>query len=125
MHSSIPFLLVSLSLSSMTPCGFAAPPTGINGAGQLVLTEGLARNNPGGFAYARLQSGVQIRVNGTVKNVLFYGPEIVRVNSNLGKAYTIQPSLTVVTQPVTVPFEIKETNTALQLTSQFTARACG
>jgi alpha-D-xyloside xylohydrolase len=56
-------------------------------------------------------------VGSTVKNVLFYGPEAVRVNANLGEAHTIQPSLTVVTQPAPVPSRIEETDAALKLTS--------
>ena len=112
-------LALFLCLTLLSTIALAAPPAGINEAGQLVLlADELGRSHKDDFAFTRLQCGVQVAVKGAVKNIVFYGPGIVRVNANLGVAHTTQPSLVVVTQPVTLPFEIKESDTSLQLTSQ-------
>jgi alpha-D-xyloside xylohydrolase len=70
-----------------------------------------------GFSSARLENGVQFRVNGVVKNVLFYGPRTVRVNANLGENHWKAPSLVVVHGPKAVPFRIAETTSTLTLSS--------
>jgi len=88
-------LLQSLTLGCLLQAG-AAVPTGYDAAGQLQPVNGMAKAP---FAFARLESGIQFRVNDTVKNLLFYGPDIVRVNANLGKTHTTQPSLTVIQRP--------------------------
>jgi alpha-D-xyloside xylohydrolase len=96
---------------------FAALPTGLNAVGQLVPAGELSRASQTGFAFTQLENGIQIRVNGQTKNVLFYGPQTVRVNANLGQAHTKQPSLTVVQKPAKVPFQITESATTLRIAS--------
>ena len=96
---------------------FAALPTGTNTAGQLQLATELASAKPGAFAFAPLQNGVQVRVGEVVKNVLFYGPDIVRVNTNLGQSYTTQPSLTVVLTPPAVPLKLKDSAESLEIST--------
>jgi alpha-D-xyloside xylohydrolase len=96
---------------------FAAEPLGTNAAGQLVLTKELASAKPNVFKFSRLQNGVQIRVNGMVKNVLFYGPDMVRVNANLGQSHTTQPSLTVVLPPAALSFKVTEAGDSLELST--------
>src|SRR5688572_22292109 len=92
--TSNPFLLKNLTLAFLTPVlaanslqGFAAPPTGLNAAGQLVPAGEFSRVSQTGFAFTKLENGIQIRVSGQTKNVLFYGPQTVRVNTNLGRAH--------------------------------------
>jgi len=106
-------LLQSLTLGCLLQAG-AAVPTGYDAAGQLQPVNGMAKAP---FAFARLESGIQFRVNDTVKNLLFYGPDIVRVNANLGKTHTTQPSLTVIQRPAAVPFALKDGGASLELSS--------
>lgn len=70
------------------------------------------------FSFARLKNGVEIRVNGQQKRVIFYGPEMVRVNTNLGESYTTQPSLAVMATPVVVPFAIRDSAASLRIVSK-------
>ncbi|HWU81288.1 MAG TPA: TIM-barrel domain-containing protein [Caulobacter sp.] len=70
-----------------------------------------------GFTYVKLRNGVQIRLNGVTKNVVFYAPETIRVNANLGRNYWTAPSLVVPTKPVPVSFAVEDTSTALVLKS--------
>src|SRR5688500_20345435 len=58
------------------------------------------------FAYARLTSGVQARAGGITKQVIFYGPDTVRVNANQGENYWTAPSLTVIGKPQLIPFTL-------------------
>jgi alpha-D-xyloside xylohydrolase len=88
--------------------------TGLDAVGQLkpVIAE-----TPSGFSFVQLENGVQLAVNGVTKNVLFYGSGIVRVNANLGRAHTVQPSLAVVARPATVTFTVQESPSALTIAS--------
>jgi alpha-D-xyloside xylohydrolase len=52
--------------------------------------------------------GVQFRLGGMTKSVLFYGPGLVRVAAHLGEAHTTQPSLVVVARPKPVAFEVRD-----------------
>lgn len=92
-------LVALLALAAQAaPSPTRAAPAGIDPAGQLVLAPAIARADAaaGPFACVRLEHGVQIRVGATVKNILFHGPDIVRVNANLGRSHTPHPSLVVV-----------------------------
>jgi len=84
-----------------------AKPMGLDKADQMtavVSAQSIQKN----FVLSELRNGVQIRVGGTVKNVLFYGPRIVRVNTTLGAVHTTQPSLAVIAHPVQIPFRVEE-----------------
>lgn len=70
-----------------------------------------------GFTYGRLRNGVQIQLNGVTKNVVFYAPETIRVNANLGRNYWTAPSLVVPTGPAPVTFVVEDTSTELVLKS--------
>lgn len=61
-----------------------------------------------GFGYVRLQHGVQFRAGGITKNVIFYGPDTVRVNANLGENHWNNPSIVVLGKPANVAFELEE-----------------
>ena len=89
--------------------------TGLDPVGQMQTVPGVAGD---GFSFARLENGVQFRANGVTKNVIFYGPGTVRVNANLGRTYTAQPSLTVVAQPAAVAFTAQESPESLVINSE-------
>lgn len=95
--------------------GHGATPTGLDAAGQLVTVGATPRGTD--FSATRLSNGLQIRVAGLVKNVLFYGPEIVRVSVNPGETFIPQPSLAVIAKPAAIPFEVKNEPAALTLVS--------
>jgi len=84
-------------------------------AGQL---QAVAPSKQDGFTYTRLENGVQFRANGITKNVIFYGPSIVRMNANLGQTHTAQPSLAVVAKPAAVAFTVQDTPETLAIASE-------
>jgi len=90
-----------------------AAPTGLDQTGQLQPVVSAA----GGFSYKRLANGIQVRTGGITKNVLFYGPDTVRVNANGGETFTKQPSIVVVAHPAPVAFEVKETAEVIRVVS--------
>jgi alpha-D-xyloside xylohydrolase len=94
-----------------------AAPTGLDSAGQLQLANELRNAKPESFAFAKLENGVQIRVGETVKNILFHGPDIVRVNANLGHANTTHPSLVVVQPPGGVRVEVSDSADRLDVST--------
>ncbi len=109
------FLLATVTLFSNTASG--ALQTGTNAAGQLQLASDLAAQKSDAFASVAIQNGIQFRVGGVVKNVLFYSPGIVRINASLGEPYTTQPSLTVVLTPPEIPFQVKDSEPNLELST--------
>ena len=90
-------------------------PTGLDANGHL---RAVAPKGGRAFAYQRLADGVQLRVNGVTKNIVFYGPDTVRVNANLGENYWTAPSIVVVKKPQSVPFTITETPRTLAIIGQ-------
>jgi alpha-D-xyloside xylohydrolase len=95
----------------------AAEPTGLDQAGHLQVVKD-SHATSGGFSWTKLAGGIQLQVHGLVKNVLFYGPEIVRVNASPGKPLTTQPSIVVVTPSAAVPFDVQDSPATLTLVSQ-------
>ncbi len=91
-----------------------AAPTGLDKVGQLAS---VVQPSADGFSFVQLENGVQLRVNGITKNILFYGPDTVRVNANLGETCAIQPSIVVVVAPAAVKFSVKESDDALTISS--------
>jgi len=89
--------------------------TGLDEAGQLHAVTAATEH---GFSFVRLEAGVQFRAAGITKNVIFYGPNLVRVNANLGEPHTMQPSLAVVAKPAPVDFTIEESPTALTVIAE-------
>ena len=88
--------------------------SGLDSSGQLHAVSPVAQTE---FVCTRLDNGVQLHVGGVTKNVLFYGPGIVRVNANLGRSHTAQPSLAVVAGPAAVDFSVEESPTSLVVRS--------
>lgn len=91
----------------------SGPPSALDAAGQMKALPAEAEAE--GFAWRRVAEGVQFRVGGLTKGVLFYGPGLVRVTAHLGAAYTAQPSLVVVARPRPVAFEVQEAGDHLTL----------
>ncbi len=88
--------------------------SGVDAKGQLkpVITAAAK-----GFAFVRLDAGVQFRCGNVTKNVLFYGPGIVRVNANPGRIHADQPSIAVIAQPQAVPFQLVDSPSRLEIVS--------
>ena len=81
-------------------------PTALDAAGQM---RSLAMEpTTEGLAWTRVAEGVQFKVAGITKSVLFYGPGLVRVAAHLGQAYTTQPSLVVTRRPEAVDLAIAD-----------------
>jgi hypothetical protein len=110
MKFAVPLVVFLSSFTSL----IAAPESGLDRLGGLRPVIAPAAS---AFAYARLESGVQFRVNGVTKNVLFYGPETIRVNANLGENRWEQPSLVVLGGPAKVSFAVEESADSLALAS--------
>ncbi|MEN6308401.1 MAG: hypothetical protein ABFD91_11660, partial [Anaerohalosphaeraceae bacterium] len=89
--------------------------SGLDKSGHLQAIENSKDN---GFFCAILENGVQLHVNGIVKNVIFYGPSTVRVNENLGRNYWEHPSIAVVGKPAAVPFKVQDTADYVAIVSE-------
>lgn len=99
---------------SMVAVAPAPLPIGLNDHGHPQAVAGLPI---GPFGFVRLRNGVQLRVNGVVKTVLFYGPATVRVNSNDGRNYWTAKSIVVTGSPAETPFTLSDAAGALTLTT--------
>ncbi|MFB0872168.1 TIM-barrel domain-containing protein [Sphingobium sp. sgz301303] len=88
--------------------------TGLDARGHL---QNVLPGPANGFAFTRLAQGVQIRVGAVTKNLIFYGPEALRVNATLGENYWTAPSLAVIAKPQSVVFTISETADTLTIRS--------
>jgi alpha-D-xyloside xylohydrolase len=96
-----------LCVASLSHAKAAMKPAGLDPAGQMVVVSACGSSQVE-FSWTKLQTGIQFCVGQTVKNVLFYGPRIVRVNANLGRVHTVQPSLAVIAHPEAVPFKVED-----------------
>ena len=93
----------------------AVLPAGVDHADQMVVVKPCGADQ--GFSWTQVQNGIQICVGQTVKNILFYGPRMVRVNANLGRVHTIQPSLAVIAHPTATPFKVEDKDQQLLVSS--------
>ncbi|WAC46843.1 PA14 domain-containing protein [Asticcacaulis sp. SL142] len=103
------------ALALMSGVALAAAPSGLDANGHLM---GVVAPSEAGFTFTRLTNGVQVRYAGVTKNIIFYGPEAVRVNANLGQNFWTAPSLVVIDKPDPIAFDIRETATALTIVSK-------
>ena len=117
MYSPTSRLLIAAGLALQLGTLLAAAPSGLNPAGQLQVTTEIASAKPDAFAFTPLEHGVQIRVGATVKNILFHGPDIVRVNANLGRPHTAHPSLVVIKPAGDTRVQIKDSAAQLEISS--------
>ncbi len=111
MHPSIITSLLLLSGSLV----LHAAPTGFDPNGHLLAVPAADQN---GFTFTQLENGVQLRVNGVTKNILFYGEDTVRVNANLGENYWKHPSIVVVSKPEKVAFKTEDAGDKLTITTE-------
>lgn len=110
-HTDTALLAVCIALSGAA--GAASLPTGLDRHGHLAA----ATPARAGFHYVRLRDGIQFRLNGVTKNVIFYAPDTVRVSANLGTSYWTSPSLVVIDRPGRVAFTVKESAGAVTIAS--------
>lgn len=89
-------------------------PTGLDAQGH---PQAVAPIPAQGFAYTRLRNGVQVRVAGVSKTILFYGPSTVRVNTNRGRNYWTAKSIVVVAPPADMAFRVTDGAQALEVAS--------
>lgn len=107
------FCIATASMMLAAPASAKADATGLAANGQIADVD--VSPSPG-FRFVRLRNGVQFQLNGTVKTVLFYAPDVVRVNASLGQSNWHEPSLVVIETPQSVGFTTAETDTSLTLT---------
>ncbi|MCE4539740.1 PA14 domain-containing protein [Pelomonas sp. P7] len=97
------------------PAGQASgPASALDAAGQMKALPAEAAGE--GFVWQRVAEGLQFRVGGLTKGVLFHGPGRVRVTAHLGEAYTTQPSLVVQGRPAPVAIEVSDGGGTLTVT---------
>ena len=106
--SAGPLAVASSTTGSATPL-----PSALDAAGQLNALP--LDGSQDGFRWRRVAEGVQFRVDGLTKAVLFYGPGLVRITAHLGAAHTAQPSLVVVAKPRPGAVEVREEADTLRL----------
>lgn len=76
-------LLAALGLISLGTKVFADPAYGLDSSGLMVVEKANAK--PVDFSFVALKYGVQVRIGEQVRNVIFYAPGTVRVNTTLGR----------------------------------------
>lgn len=106
------FALSAVARAQTPDAGREASGLDANGHLQAVSVPAGAR-----FAFARIRNGVQVRMDGVTKNIVFYAADTVRVNANLGRSYWTAPSLVVTAAAKPVAIGLAETATTLTLTS--------
>jgi len=92
--------------------------TGLDANGHLAPAATAASTPAAGFSFVLMRDGVQVRVAGVTKNILFYGPKTVRVNTTLGENFWRHPSIVVTGKPATVPFKTRDGAASLTLESK-------
>ncbi|SEN07406.1 alpha-D-xyloside xylohydrolase [Duganella sp. CF517] len=91
------------------------PPAGLDAIGHLAP---VAAAPSASFSYSRIGHGVQVRVGGMVKNVIFYGPATVRVNTTLDENFWRHPSIVVTGKPADIAFTTRDGAGTLTLESK-------
>ncbi|MBW8902389.1 MAG: DUF4968 domain-containing protein, partial [Massilia sp.] len=110
-HSTLPaFALLALLAASAE----AKLPAGLDANGHLLPVAAAAAP----FSYAPIEHGVQVRVGNVTKNVIFYGPTTVRVNTTLGENFWKHPSIVVTGKPAAVAFDTVDGGATLALKSK-------
>jgi alpha-D-xyloside xylohydrolase len=107
----------ALILASLFAFSANLPATPVTGLDSLGGLQEVAARDASAFSFTRLECGVQLRVGAVVKNVLFYGPDTVRVNATLGTNHWTNPSLVVIHGPAAVPFTVSESPDFLTIAS--------
>src|SRR6187402_3500256 len=69
------------------------------------------------FSHSKIPNGLRVSVAGVTKNIVFFSPDTVRVNTNLGRSFAEHPSLSVVAKPKPLRLSVKDASNHLVLTS--------
>ena len=109
--TALPALLL---LTLLAGSAHAKAPAGLDANGHLAPVA--VANAP--FSFALIEHGVQVRVGGVTKNVIFYGPATVRVNTTLGENYWRHPSIVVTHKPAAIAFKTRENAASLTIESK-------
>ena len=104
-------LVAVVALVAAAPA-LAALPSGLDRNGHLLAVGDM--RSPA-FTYVRTANGIQAHIGGVTKNIIFYAPDTVRVNANLGRNYWTAPSLVVKAGPTLTPFTLRESATTLTI----------
>lgn len=110
-YTALPALTL---LAMLAGSAHAAPLAGLDANGHLLPVAAATS----AFSYAPIAHGVQVRVGGVTKNVIFYGPATVRVNTTLGENYWRHPSIVVTHAPAAVAFTTRDGADSLTLESK-------
>jgi alpha-D-xyloside xylohydrolase len=95
----------------------AKPPVGLDANGHMMPVAAAAPSSPA-FSYSLVEHGVQVRVGGMTKNVIFYGPATVRVNTTLAENFWRHPSIVVTGKPAAIAFKTRDGADTLTLESK-------
>ena len=110
-------VISTLALLTALACGAEArTPTGLDANGHLTSIAPSAASSSA-FSYTPVEGGVQVRVGAITKNIIFYGPKTVRINTTLGENYWKHPSIVVTDTPDAIAFKTRDTPQALILES--------
>ncbi|HEX7984408.1 MAG TPA: TIM-barrel domain-containing protein, partial [Duganella sp.] len=112
-HTALSAFALLAVLATSANAG-ANPPAGLDANGHL-LPVAAPSALPAAFSYSPIEHGVQVRVGGVTKNVIFYGPATVRVNTTLGDNFWRHPSIVVTGKPAAVAFTTREDADTLTL----------
>ncbi|KQX01635.1 glycoside hydrolase [Massilia sp. Root418] len=110
-HTALPAFAL---LAVFAAVANAKPPAGLDPNGHLVQLAAPATP----FSYSPIEHGVQVRVAGMTKNVIFYGPTTVRVNTALAENYWRHPSIVVTGKPAAIAFRTRDSADNLTLESK-------
>ncbi len=69
------------------------------------------------FSHSSIPNGLQVRLGGVTKRIVFFTENAVRVNANLGRSYAEHPSLSVVAKPKALKLTFKDTGGRLVVAS--------
>jgi alpha-D-xyloside xylohydrolase len=109
-HTALPaFALLAVLAASAD----AKLPAGLDANGHLLQVAATAAP----FSYSLIEHGVQVRVASVTKNVIFYGPTTVRVNTTLAENFWRHPSIVVTGKPAAVVFKTRDNADTLTLES--------
>lgn len=116
-RTTLPAAGLLAAIAVLTANAHANTPAGLDANDHLapVATPASASST---FSYSPIEHGVQIRVGGMTKNVIFYGPTTVRVNTTLEDNFWRHPSIVVTGKPAAIAFTTRDGADTLTLQSK-------
>ena len=113
-HTTLPAVAL-LAVLAASAGAAAKAPAGLDANGHMMP---VAASPSSAFSHSPIEHGVQIRVGGMTKNVIFYGPETVRVNTTLAGNFWRHPSIVVTGKPAAIAFKTRDGADTLTLESK-------